>query len=420
MIRYEDVERGGFQDMPIDAFWNTSAEKESKMHRIHAYPAKFPAFITTKSVEYARSQGRTVNSMADVFCGCGTAAYEARRLNVDFWGCDLNPVATLIAKTKSRVYQLPRLERYAQSILACFQGHEVEDQYKLANPRLKYWYTKRQYNELNHLKWAIESSTPAKSPYRQFFLCAFSNILKTTSRWLAKSIKPQIDPNKKIVRVEGAYTLQVSTMLAAVRECEITSDAETRIVTSNVLSEELGHPKVDLIVTSPPYVTSYEYADLHQLSSLWLGYSEDYRDLRQGSIGSTYSDFDFESKVKHLNHVGDSVVFRMFNIDRRKAKMIARYYLDMQRVSKTCFNMLSDHGMALFVIGDTEYKGVRIDNAQHLAESLKDAGFSEVMITKRKISNKILTPYRDENGRFTSDGSGRKIYSEEFILIGKK
>ena len=28
---------------------------------------------------------------------------------------------------------------------------------------------------------------------------------------------------------------------------------------------------IDLIITSPPYVTSYEYADLHQLSLLWFG-----------------------------------------------------------------------------------------------------------------------------------------------------
>ena len=34
--------------------------------------------------------------------------------------------------------------------------------------------------------------------------------------------------------------------------------------------ELLNDKEVDLIVTSPPYVTSYEYADLHQLSSLWL------------------------------------------------------------------------------------------------------------------------------------------------------
>ena len=32
---------------------------------------------------------------------------------------------------------------------------------------------------------------------------------------------------------------------------------------------------ISLIVTSPPYVTSYEYADLHQLTALWLEYTKD-------------------------------------------------------------------------------------------------------------------------------------------------
>jgi hypothetical protein len=76
--------------------------------------------------------------------------------------------------------------------------------------------------------------------------------------------------------------------------------------------------------------------------------------------------------------------------------------------------------MALFVIGNTKYSDVTIDNANHLVESLFSAGFSSVKITKRKISKKILTPYRDKRGRFTTDNEGRKVYSEEFIIIGQK
>jgi len=82
--------------------------------------------------------------------------------------------------------------------------------------------------------------------------------------------------------------------------------------------------------------------------------------------------------------------------------------------------MLSDKGMALFVVGNTEYKGVRIDNAKHLMESLLASGFKEVCVTKRKITGKTLTPYRDEVGRFTTDKNSRKVYGEEFILIGRK
>ena len=38
---------------------------------------------------------------------------------------------------------------------------------------------------------------------------------------------------------------------------------------------------------------------------------------------------------------------------------------------------------------------------------------------ERKITGKILTPYRDEKGKFSSSPDKRKVYSEEFIVIGR-
>lgn len=37
------------------------------MHSIHAYPAKFPPFITTKALQYANQQGIEVHTVADIF-----------------------------------------------------------------------------------------------------------------------------------------------------------------------------------------------------------------------------------------------------------------------------------------------------------------------------------------------------------------
>lgn len=96
----------------IDDEWNDSEKIELRMHTIHAYPAKFPAFIASKAFEYARNEGVDINKVADIFCGCGTVALESKLHNYDFWGCDINPVATLIAKTKSSDYDVEQLERY--------------------------------------------------------------------------------------------------------------------------------------------------------------------------------------------------------------------------------------------------------------------------------------------------------------------
>ena len=209
-------------------------------------------------------------------------------------------------------------------------------------------------------------------------------------------------------------------MMMANDESDATGGSATEIITGSFLDSSVKKPRVDMIITSPPYVTSYEYADLHQLSSLWLGFVEDYRDLRDGSIGSLYHAYNFERELKRLNSVGSRIVFRLLDQHKPKARSVAKYFLDMQQAAKICFSMLSDSGMALFVIGNTEYKGVKIDNALHLAESLLNSGFANLLVTKRKVSKKILTPYRDKRGRFTTDGTGRKVYAEEFILIGRK
>ena len=410
-----------FDTIPIDAFWNTGEEKENKMHRIHSYPAKFPAFITTKALEYAELRGVEVNLIADVFCGCGTTAFEARRNEKDYWGCDINPVATLIAKTKSRSYSERTLKKYYRTIINHFNSSNVEknDSYAI-NERIKYWFFDEQIHDLLRLRSAILISVPSRSHYLNFFLCAFSNILKPASRWLTKSIKPQIDPEKKPASVLDAFKEQYDIMVKANLGNNNVNGTNIEIENCNFLERRITRPFADLIVTSPPYVTSYEYADLHQLSTLWLEYSEDYKLLREGSIGSLYHNSNFKEDSKKLNNTGSRIVFNLYNVDKGKAKSAAKYFIDMQLVARKTYRMLNRNGLALFVIGNTEYKSIRIDNAKHLVESMIASGYVDIDVVRRKISTKTLTPYRDEKGKFTTNKNSRKVYSEEFIIIGRK
>lgn len=403
---------------PSVGHWDFGGEREPLMHRIHAYPAKFPAFITPKAVAYATERGVTVNRIADVFCGCGTTALEAKRLNTAFWGCDINPVATLIARVKREDYQPARLQNHAARVLRSFDRRRpLRHPHQQDDERLRYWYDDDRIRSLARLKAAIASLPEGK--YRDFFLCAFSNILKPTSRWLTKSIKPQVDPDKDAADVRSAFDTQVAFMIKAAKEVRHHTTSESLILTGNFLEMEIAEPFADLIITSPPYVTSYEYADLHQLSTLWLGYTDDYRKLRHGTIGSLYHDSDFMRDVKQLNPAGSAIVFRLYDAEHRKARATARYFVDMHRTVKQCRKVLRPGGMVLFVIGNTEYKSVKIDNAAYLRECLAQEAFTEIETARRKVSAKNLTPYRNTLGRFSTDATSRQVYAEEFIVTGR-
>ena len=168
-------------------------------------------------------------------------------------------------------------------------------------------------------------------------------------------------------------------------------------------------------------MTSYEYADLHQLSSLWLNYTDDYRKLRKGSIGSIYYSNEAAIDISALNNTGREIVDSLMQRDCPKAKVksVARYYLDMQAAVKRSSSMLNEDGMIFFVIGDTEYKGVKILNSKHLVEALHEEGFHDIKIGKRTISKGICVPFRDSNGKFSKDKSKKQIYHEEFIISGR-
>lgn len=410
----DELKNIDFEKIEEDEFWNQSEQKELSIHKVHVYPAKFPSLIAQKAIEYSNKNNYNVNTVSDIFCGCGTVAVEAKRLGYDFYGCDLNPVAVMIARVKSTTYEVVSVEKYYKEIVERYNGTELKNNYETAIERLKYWYVDSQYNELYCLKNSILTCVQ-EDKYKELFLCIFSSILKATSKWLTKSIKPQVDPKKEIHDVMSTFEKQYKFFLKAIKQIDYKKDTKVEIECKNILEVEKKE-YVDLIITSPPYVTSYEYADLHQLSTLWLDYATDYKELREDSIGSLYN--SSKQEYTGLSELEKQIVEKMQDGAKRKA--VERYYVDMNNVVMKAYELLKMNGIIVMVIGDTEYKGVKMQNARALAERMLLNGFEILEITKRKISNKFLPTHRDSTGKFSSNKTDRQIYSQEYILIGRK
>ena len=403
--------------------WDFGETREDLIHRIHPYPARFPAFITTRALAHAEASGVRVRKVADVFCGCGTTAVEAKRNGKDFWGCDINPLATLIAQVKTHRYRDSDLSKSALAISERVARTTVtsEDRVRIGE-RIRYWFKDEQVDDLICLDRAIRECTCPHSPHRKFFQCAFSAILKATSVWLTKSIKPQKDAGKKPRAVMDAFADQIALMRRANASHTFPRPAaKTEIRARNFLGRTRSRAKADLIVTSPPYVTSYNYADIHQLSTLWLGYAADYRSLRRNMLGNRRGVRRPQpERIRELGEVAWHTYQEMRAKDPSHASSIARYFVDLDRAVRRCAAVLEDGGMAVFVIGNTQYKGVKVDNSAHLAASMDRAGFEDLTAVPRKVSLKTMTPYRDARGRFTRDSTYRQVYAEEFVLIGRK
>ena len=430
-----------FKQLADDPSWVfedlTQKDTSYATHGFHKYPAKFIPQLAKRCIE----ENTKINEIVcDPFMGCGTTLIESLVSGRKTVGVDINPVAYLISKVKTNPINPDKLKNETDKVLydlKLYFESRNKNQKTLSkieivpiipnNERIEYWFPdKKLREELGTILGRID--TIKDKDIRDFCLCAFSNILKNTSIWLMKSIKPTRDLNKKIDIPMNLFSRQIKKMIRG-------NDVYWNILSINVkgnLKSYLNLKKADarnlpaennsvsLIVTSPPYVTSYEYADLHQLTALWLEYTKSVNEFREGFIGSIHKkEFDHNG-IK--SKIARQELEELSKQSKKEAESVKNYFFEMQQCFEEMYRVLKTKGRACIVIGNTELKKVPILNAEVFTEMMIGLGFKIHKIIKRRIPSKVLPQTRDsKTGRFTSTGdSDRLAYAYEYILMMEK
>jgi DNA modification methylase len=361
----------------------------------------------------------------DPFGGCGTTLVEAKLNGRNSICTDVDESALLISTAKAIAIKPKKLEVGNTALLKRISNsQDNKNYYTNANSRLKYWFKQEQFNKLTVIFNEIH-----KEQDRQlltFYECCFSNILKNCSTWFSKSIKPQKDLKKKIADPLSTFVKHLNFMTAQnldyYNRLEKSQNQKIKCKVKKADARKTGLRKnsIDLIITSPPYAISYEYADIHQLSLLWFNFTNNIAETRKEYIGTSFKKMDIE-KENIPSAVGLKTVIDLEKYDKGLAKQIANYIVDLNLSFREMKRVLKHGKSACIIIGDTEYRGVRIRNTEISTELLNNMGFRIKKVIKRRISSKNFTPYRDPNGKFSNDKNGkmRKIYKYEYIVIAK-
>ena len=427
-----------FNTKEIDKEWSFEEYKPSDTGKwtndYHRYPAKFIPQLVEKLIdEYIIYENAHIN---DPFMGCGTTIVTAISRGFEASGTDINKIAYLITKVKSTPINPGYLDRKIKQLLLNLKSLDTsqkslfDDKIEPFIPqkhidRINYWFTEENKNELGKILRVIYDEED--ETIRDFFLVAFSHILKNCAIWLQGSTKPTRDLKKKPVRPYYALRKHLKKMqsgnnayynIVPAKASENLNEYRN-IKIEDARKQPASDNSVDLIVSSSPYVTSYEYADLHQLSTIWLDLTDDLAEYRKEFIGTSYKKYD-DKQLK--SKIAKNIVLEMFDKSKTMAKEIEAFFIDMQEVFDESYRILKHGGRCCYVIGDTKLKGVPILNAEVFAESLQYSGFKLDRIIKREIPLKILPQKRDEKtGRFANNhDADSEAYPIEYIVIGRK
>ncbi|MCX5632496.1 MAG: DNA methyltransferase [Phycisphaerae bacterium] len=390
-------------------------------HGYHRYPAKFiPQLVKKVIIKYSKPG----DIVLDSFGGCGTTLVESKLSGRESIGLDVNKIAVLIAKAKTEEIEPCFLEQNNKLLLEKIKSSkDKRNYYEKANERLRYWFKASAFNKLKIIHDCIQEEKNSKT--RRFYNCCFSNILKNCSIWYSRSIKPMRDNTKIIEKPFSAFTEHLNYMTQRNKDffnlikIKKVQEICCHMKKGDARKIKLPSEYVDLIVTSPPYVTSYEYADLHQLSILWFNFTDDIKKIKKDFVGTSSRK---KAKRNIDSELAKATIQKLSDIERSHAKHVSNYYSDLSRCYKEMYRVLKKGKHACIIIGNTEYKNIKIPNAEVTVELLKNIGFKYIKILKRKLSSKIFTPYRDESGKFTDAGHGgkRRIYQYEYLIFAKK
>ena len=125
-------------------------------HFIHAYPAKLlqqiPYLFLNNSI--FSKEGDTI---LDPFCGTGTVLLEASIANRNAIGVDVNPLASLIARTKILKQDIQKLENKLSEIKELLNLYQSSKRkYFVPNiSNIEHWYDKKTIRKLSKIKYLL-------------------------------------------------------------------------------------------------------------------------------------------------------------------------------------------------------------------------------------------------------------------------
>lgn len=398
------IEKEILSNINVDKSWSF-AEKTIKdttyiTHGYYTYPAKFIPQLASRLINELSNEHDIV---IDPFMGSGTTIVEAivnKRIGV---GTDINDIAYLVAKVKTTpikplvlMEELNKIELDLQNRLNGQYDFFINKSKELLpkNERIDYWFLPMQKDKLTIIFTRILEIQ--NKDVRDFFLVAFAQILKSCSIWLQKSVKPTRDKDKKIYEPLSLFLNQLKKMIRKHYDFDKILDVKIKEEINNyriVRCEDARNlpcedEKASLIITSPPYVTSYEYADLHQLPSLWFGYLDELSEFRKKFIGSAYKE---RESVDLKSSLAEEIFLLLGN--NQKGREVKNYFADMLESFIEMKRVLKKCDKACMVIGNTQFKGVKILNAEVFKEQFENIGFRAYNIIHREIPFKISYKY---------------------------
>ncbi|MBM4402168.1 MAG: transcriptional repressor LexA [Candidatus Cloacimonetes bacterium] len=405
----------------VDYSWDfTKANTKIYTHGFHNYPAMFIPQLARRLILSYSKEGET---LADIFCGSGTALIEARLLGRNAYGIDLNPFAIFLAQAKVTELNPTLLQEQYQLLvdnISKIKSSEIETP---AFFNIDYWFKGEVIFNLAKIKKAVNRIKDKN--IRNFFLLAFSAAVRKCSNTKSGEFKLVRIPKEKLESYEPnvleTFKELVENNIQGMQD--YWSDVARNTWAEPICGDSskkngLEKESIDLIITSPPYGdsrTTVAYGQFSRLSLQWLDIAvEETPKIDKELLGGKPTNtLENELGSEYLTETLKKIAAK----DEKRACDVLSFYLDLEKCLKQAYRILKRDKYFCVVIGNRLVKQVRIPTDFIIAGLCENIGFKLMDIFVRNIPNKRM-PLK--NSPTNVVGELEETMCKESIIILRK
>jgi DNA modification methylase len=355
-------------------------------HSIHPYPAKYIPQIPHKIISTFTNERHTI---LDPFCGSGTSLLEAKLLGRDSIGTDLNPIGVLISRVKTYTLTQADLEfltKFKCRLKKAYNNPADSSFWMPDIPNIQHWFSLPAIEGLRRIVHQIRMVENVAQ--KRILNLALSNIIvgvsnqESETRFSAK--------NKNDINVDRILDVFLKKLDDIVKRLLLTSSLEkfnnskVDVFLQNTLLIEntLSSNSIDLIVTSPPYLNSFDYYLYHKFRIFWISYPENIEDV-------------IPVKVIQKEEIGSR-----YRYSGAKSNGVESFNSEMETCFKAFNKILKPSKLLFLVVGDSIVKGDFMKMDSYYSSLLSNCGF--------KLLSKVSYLMSDATRSFISMNKANK------------
>jgi DNA modification methylase len=380
-------------------------------HRWYEYKEGFSELLVRTSIA---AMGPKAPRILDPFAGSGTTVVAAGRMGLQAVGIEVNPFASFVAAAKCTPRHRNRkylnqtistvLEDSKAEIASPLEGYSTFTQ---SDGAIKWLFNKSVLRGFQALNLQLNGQKSLTKPLRLALIAALMDCcnakrdgkcLRYRNSWEANGFDSQK------LRERFHYRANVVVADLAEDRCDASNLSVIQGDARKVLST-LRPSSFDLVVTSPPYLNSFDYSDVYRPELFAGGFVKTNADLRKVRLNTIRSHVQVSwTPVRHSPSPLLTPIYRKLLEadlwDERIPDMVRSYFADLRIVMRHLARVVRKGGEAWVVISTSAYGGVEIPVDEILMDISSRVGWkirSANVVRKLRASGQHFNRIKGDN-----------------------